>query len=293
MRRAAHLTGLRLRDRHNTTTFGRGGIAGPTTHRCFSNVELEMGKIASAINNASGAIINGLDTKGWAIVDDLLDNTLCQEMRSEAVRLYDEGYFGLSQSTRWDTESNSSVTYNKHNVFDMQLDGGEQYYVAPKLHHYMVAMTKTLQPILSERHPEAQLSPTMMSNKLAVCIGDGSAYDKHYDNSGMEDTRKVTVLYYLNNWRPEMEGQFRIYQSAASDAAVSGTEDETNIIDVDPIGNRLLVFWSDRLVHSVQKSVAPNGAADHRYALTLWLTCITPDAIVRDDSEVAKHFGNL
>jgi hypothetical protein len=268
------------------------------TRRSFS-VEVQMEKISLAINKASGTIIDGLETQGWAMVDGLLDENLCKEMRAEAVELYDEGYFATSQSTKWDTESNSSVTYDKHNVFSMQLDGGEQYYVAPQLHHYMVTMTKTLQPILAERFPEAQLSSTMMSNKLAVCTGDGSAYDKHYDNSGMDDTRKVTVLYYMNNWRPEMEGQFRIYQSPAQTASCTSLDKDVvdksgaSTIDVDPVGNRLLVFWSDRLVHSVQRSVAPAGVADHRYALTLWLTCITPDAIYRDDAEALEHFGIL
>ena len=50
---------------------------------------------------------------------------------------------------------------------------------------------------------------------------------------------------------------------------------------------------SDRLVHSVLPSEAPRGKEDHRYALTLWLTSITPDAIIRDDAEILKHFGDL
>ena len=34
-------------------------------------------------------------------------------------------------------------------------------------------------------------------------------YDQHYDNAGAEDMRKVTVLYYMNDWRPELGGCFR------------------------------------------------------------------------------------
>ena len=129
-----------------------------------------------------------------------------------------------------------------------------------------------------------------------------SAYDKHYDNSGMEDTRKVTILYYMNDWRPEMAGQFRIYQPGSLESpsqqeggssSTQRSESAIQTTDVDPIGNRMLVFWSDRLVHSVQASVAPNGMVDHRYAITLWLTSITPDAIVRDDVQVIAHFGSL
>jgi Rps23 Pro-64 3,4-dihydroxylase Tpa1-like proline 4-hydroxylase len=123
----------------------------------------------------------------------------------------------------------------------------------------------------------------MVSNKLAVCIGDGSAYDKHYDNSGLDDTRKVTALYYMNfGWRPEMGGCFRIYNG-----------DPIVTTDIEPIGDRLLVFWSDRLVHSVEPSFTPRGKEDHRYALTLWMTADSPDDIARDDEEVERHFGSL
>jgi Rps23 Pro-64 3,4-dihydroxylase Tpa1-like proline 4-hydroxylase len=250
-----------------------------------------MESIAVAVEAASASIVDGLESKGWALYDGLLDAQTCRDMRAEAVALYVKDYYAVSQSTRWDSESNRSITYDKRNVYSMQLNGGEQYYVAPKLHQDMVQITRTLQPILSQHFPEAMLSSTMMANKLAVCTGDGSAYDKHYDNSGMEDTRKVTVLYYMNDWRPEMEGQFRIYQSASTASAASS--ESTATVDINPVGNRLLVFWSDQLVHSVQASCAPRGKLDHRYALTLWLTCISPDGIVRDDAEALKHFGSL
>ena len=42
-----------------------------------------------------------------------------------------------------------------------------------------------------------ELSETLHANKLAVCLGDGSRYDTHYDNMGGDDLRKVTALLYL------------------------------------------------------------------------------------------------
>ena len=144
---------------------------------------------------------------------------------------------------------------------------------------YVVSTVKTIVPVLQLRFPEAHLCNQMASNKLAVCTGDGSSYDKHFDNSGVDDTRKVTIIYYLNeNWRPECGGQFRIYN------------DGKEIVDINPVYDRLLVFWSDKLVHSVLPSFTPKGVADHRYALTIWLTTTTTSAILRDQQEILRHF---
>ena len=185
----------------------------------------------------------------------------------------------MSQSTRYDPDTESVITYDKHNVFAMQLDGGEDYYRGPHLHEYIVSAVKSLVPALTEEFPEAMINAHMISNKLAVCTGGGSSYDKHYDNSGLNDVRKVTVLLYLNEWRPELGGQFRVF----------GLENE--VTDIEPKAGRLLVFWSDLLVHSVLASEAPSGTNDHRYALTVWLSCDSPANIVRDNNEIERHFG--
>jgi len=242
------------------------------------DLDATLHEVSTAVQIHSDKIVLGLRTDGWSVVDGFLQSGLCDVMRSEAEFLYENNYFVKSQSTRWDWATQSVMSYDKHNVFSTQLNGGEAYFQAPRLHEYLVGMTRSVVPMLSSAFPEAQLSASMMSNKLAVCTGNGSAYDKHYDNSGLLDTRKVTVLYYMNKWRPECGGCFRIYNN-------------DSVIDIEPVADRLLVFWSDRLVHSVQPSEAPRGKADHRYALTLWLTSITTDAIVRDDMEVMKHFG--
>ena len=172
------------------------------------------------------------------------------------------------------------MTYSKHNVFATELRGGESYYDAPQLHEYVFSLIKTVVPILSEAFPDAHLSPTHHATKLAVCTGDGSRYDRHYDNAGLDDLRKVTILYYLNKtWRDECAGQFRIYNLDGSTT------------DIAPMADRMLVFWSDRMVHGVEASFAPKGEEDHRYALTVWLTTTDVAFIERNDSVVKHFFG--
>ena len=80
--------------------------------------------------------------------------------------------------------------------------------------------------------------------------------------------RKLTVLYYLNpSWREELGGCFRIYKRPKDTNIVPEKihgiqgirQGEDIVYDVEPKGDRLLAFWSDRLVHSVQPSQAPRG----------------------------------
>lgn len=252
--------------------------------------ETTMEHVSEAINKAAPAILEGLGTKGWAIVDDFLAgpsaaSSLCSILRKEAETYFKGGDMVISQSTRYDAETKQQIPYDKHNVYSMQLNGGDLYFKGPRLHEYVVALVKNLVPVIDNQFPEAMLSPTMASNKLAVCVGEGSSYDKHYDNSGAADTRKVTALLYLNpNWKKELGGCFRIY-------GLTPSGEEAVVTDIEPIENRLLVFWSDRLVHSVQPSFAPSGEVDHRWALTVWMTSSTPEAIVIDHDEIRRHFA--
>ena len=276
-----------------------------------------MAHVQKCVQLRAEEIMIGLETKGWITVDNFLGADVCDTYRSEAVGYYSRNEMTISKSTRWDQETSSVVTYDKHNVFATQLNGGDSYYDGPRLHEYVVSVVKSLVPIISERFPEACLNPQMASNKLAVCTGDGSYYDKHYDNSGGDDLRKLTVLYYLNpKWRNDMGGAFRIYEctehapeqsepntsssKSTESSSRAGADDSGTILekstsstmttDISPIGDRLLVFWSDRIVHSVQPSQAPRGKADHRYAFTVWITADHPGAIMNNDTEVLHHF---
>jgi 2OG-Fe(II) oxygenase superfamily len=230
----------------------------------LSPAEENMLLVQDAAQRHVPEIVKCLSGKGWAIVDGFLGKDICKMYRQEAAGYFERNEMTISKSTRWDAETNSIVTYDKHNVYATQLVGGDMYYKGPRLHEYVVSMVKTLVPAVSDAFPEACLSTTMASNKLAVCTGDGSYYDKHYDNSGADDLRKLTVLYYMNpDWRTELGGCFRIYKKAIhagdedswrQDGAIVERRGDDVTIDVEPRGDRLLAFWSDQLVHSVQPS---------------------------------------
>ena len=77
-----------------------------------------------------------------------------------------------------------------------------------------MAHRRCLPPVINARFASARLSSTVQTNKLACCLGEGSSYDKHIDNQGGDDLRKLTVLLYCNpSWREELGGAFRIFLS--------------------------------------------------------------------------------
>lgn len=246
-------------------------------------------RVNQAVNEHAKDICKGLQEKGYAIVDNFLGMETMDILRKEAEGFYNNNSMVISQSTRFDPETQTVVTYDKHNVYSMQLMGGDDYEKGPRLHEYVVSLVKSTVPPMLSTFPDSKLSPTLASNKLAVCIGDGSYYDKHFDNTGL-DTRKLTVIYYMQKkWRPECGGQFRIFDGRIDDNG----DTVVTTTDIPPLGDRMLVFWADQIVHSVLPSFAPRGKQDHRYALTVWLFSTSPDAIVRDDVATRIHFPDL
>ncbi|XP_076156736.1 prolyl hydroxylase EGLN3 isoform X1 [Alosa pseudoharengus] len=90
---------------------------------------------------------------------------------------------------------------------------------------------------------------------VACYPGNGSGYVKHVDNPN-GDGRCITCIYYLNkNWNAkEHGGILRIFP-----------EGKSHVADIEPLFDRLLLFWSDRRnPHEVQPSYA------QRYAITVW-----------------------
>lgn len=90
---------------------------------------------------------------------------------------------------------------------------------------------------------------------VACYPGNGAGYVRHVDNPN-GDGRCITCIYYLNkNWDTETQGGLlQIYP-----------EGKNVVANIEPLFDRLLIFWSDRRnPHEVKPAYAT------RYAITVW-----------------------
>jgi len=225
-----------------------------------------------------------LNTQGYYVKDGFLGHEACAFMRAESEALKAAGELKRGESTRWDSMKQEVETYQKENVLTMQIQGGSNYVKSPRLVEYVVEITKGISRAMNSANGSPLLLTSHQTNKLAVCLGEGSEYSKHYDNSGALDRRKLTILYYMNpNWALEQGGMFRAFADKAS---------PEYFVDIEPLADRFLCFWSDELVHGVQPSYA-NSPNLHRYALTVWLVAAEGVEIKKDEEAERAHFASV
>lgn len=86
---------------------------------------------------------------------------------------------------------------------------------------------------------------------------EGSAYRRHLDQFRDADTRRLTVLVYLNDpdWSDDDGGHLRLYLDNSA---------EQPFIDIKPEGGTLLLFLSARFYHEVRPT------RRQRLSLTGW-----------------------
>lgn len=215
--------------------------------------------VSAAVKARHSDIMAALDANGYYTTTGFLGADACAAMRLEAEQLYASGEFMQSVST-----DAHGQRFAKEGVHAVELDGDE-WDRAAWLLEYTAQVMATVPAALNSHSPELCISEAAYGTKLAVATaGCGSKYPKHVDNSGSPDQRKLTMIYYLNpEWAPAMGGHLRLH--------LGGIDDEP--VDISPEGDRVVLFWSDLIVHEVLPNLAPRGdrVRGDRYALTLWL----------------------
>ncbi|KAL9642257.1 hypothetical protein ABK040_007257 [Willaertia magna] len=154
---------------------------------------------------------------------------------------------------------------------------------------------------------ESQKTNFPFYNKVALCKDFHNMLPKHFDNDGTNefDTRKLTIVYYTTpnenrNWKG---GNLRIFKPSKD----LYKEDET--IDIEPICNRAVLFYSDIVVHSVtpiipinnnnnveenKENVKEEEVTPPRTTITVWIPCYDYSLINVDkilyQRQILKHF---
>jgi len=105
------------------------------------------------------------------------------------------------------------------------------------------------------------LSHAMLSAYAPGCRG----FARHYDRTGLDDPRRLTAVYYLNeHWDAKAHGGDLVLY----------TNPNKSPVHISPERDTLVLFWSDEVEHEVT-AVSSNADAP-RLAISVW--CLGPTA---------------
>ena len=262
----------------------------------FSNAMQRGLGLSDRLAQDEEAACSALGEHGWCALDGILEKEAAARIRAEMSSMYRDGQYQLSYSHVVET----GEELWRPNVWMRELDG-DSWRAAPTLVIFLSELMRELPDVVNRgfrasealraEHQPPMISSSIFGHKLAVSTAGGARYPKHLDNvSGGADKRKLTAIYYPNGgWDVATQGGgIRLYDSL---------EDPTSV-DVAPAGDaaaatsggggdRLLLFWSDLIVHEVLPMRVGCGGgggagdddeprqldeAEHRHTFTVWLT---------------------
>ena len=191
---------------------------------------------------------NVLNNEGYCVIDGFLGEAKLDCILSEVHVLMDSGIMkdGLVIKP---TEKNKNEERIRGDKITW-ISGEEEPYINMKsliiaVDHLISFCDGCFQQVIKGR-----------TQAMVACYsGDGVGYKYHIDNAH-NDGRCITCLYYMNkDWDSELHGgSLRMYPSG-----------EQSFVDIDPVADRLLIFWSDsRTPHEVLPPFRK------RFAITLW-----------------------
>jgi hypoxia-inducible factor (prolyl hydroxylase) len=190
-----------------------------------------------------------------------------KKIRNEINALYSSNQLSMGELAGGRSGNNLKYTHEKvRGDYVGWFDGKENHF--DMLPVYM----KRVDTLVSEMkaHVKELQSIDNRSQIMCTCYpGKGARYTRHSDNSN-RNGRKLTALYYLNcEWEEKDGGKLRVW-----------SRDLKNIrTDIEPSGDRLVLFFSD---NRVPHEVLP--AFKNRFAATMWYF----DSNEREDAKMEQ-----
>ncbi len=184
-------------------------------------------------------LINKIAQYGFGIIDNFLPQLAVLKLADEIVALKDQSLMQDAGTGR--TSSTSSRSINKTLRGDMIYWLEEADSSSPQQDYFL--QMEALRLLLNQ---QLYLGLFALESHLALYPA-GSSYKKHIDrfatvNDG-KPVRQVSTILYLNQaWKDIVGGHLRVYKTADNDS---------EYIDISPIGGRLVVFLSDTFYHEV------------------------------------------
>lgn len=235
---------------HKLTCFPCQGISGTKVREHFPQ------PLKKDLKSRAEFISRSLKEIHLCVIDELFEHDIALKILAEVKELHSSGIFqdGLLSGGKTASEDEEKFTEKKIRGDKITwLEGNENHVPSIvkliELVDSLVISCGELPDGLNGYFIEGR------SKAMVACYpGSGTGYKRHVDNPD-GDGRCLTVIYYLNQgWCEDVGGKLKIYRP-----------DDSNSINVEPVLNRLLLFWSDgRNPHEVLPAYFT------RYAITIW-----------------------
>ncbi|XP_048734188.1 egl nine homolog 1-like [Ostrea edulis] len=208
------------------------------------------------VSNLAEFVIQYINKNNFCVVDGIFSDTHLQRALSEINSLNSDGCLKLGRLSGGRTSGQEALKVTKTEIRSDTIywaEGTESRH--PNINKVVQKMDAIICSL--NNHFQGKYFINGRTKAMIACYpGNGSYYRRHIDNpSG--DGRVITCILYLNkDWiSKEHGGVLRIFSA----------QDESCYVDVSPIYNRMLFFWSDRRnPHEVQPAFRT------RFAITVW-----------------------
>lgn len=193
------------------------------------------------------AIAENLAYSHFAVMEEVFNAEELQVLRHELYEWYEQGDFktaGIGQNEQY--QRNAAIRGD-------HIRWIERANTSPDC-HFFFDFIETLSDYLN-----ATCYLGIRSQELHFAMYPaGTFYKRHLDAFQHTHERKISVICYLNeNWQADEGGQLRIY--------LPGEEGTEKVVDLQPLGGRLVCLRSDLLEHEVLP------ATRERLSVTGWL----------------------
>ncbi|XP_029628271.1 uncharacterized protein LOC115205958 [Salmo trutta] len=237
---------------HKVTLLGPGVVPGQMSTveaNSIRSLPLSAGAGWSAESIAQQYIVPCLTSYGICVKDGFLGPRLGESVLGEVESLNRSGKFRGGQLV-------SQRSIPSRNIRGDQIAWVEGH--EPGCEGIAMLMAHIDEAVMHSA-ANGQLGDCVINGRTKAMVacypGNGTGYIRHVDNPN-GDGRCITCIYYLNkNWDVKVQGGLlQIYP-----------EGKSVVANIEPLFDRLLIFWSDRRnPHEVKPAYAT------RYAITVW-----------------------
>ncbi|XP_070986974.1 uncharacterized protein [Oncorhynchus clarkii lewisi] len=237
---------------HKVTQLSTGSVPdqmSPVESNSIPSLRLQAGEGWSAEHIAQKYIVPCMNSYGICVKDSFLGPRLGESVMGEVESLNRSGKFRGGQLVSQRSIPSRSIRGDQIAWVEGHEPGCEG--IATLMAHIDEAVMHSA--------ANGQLGDCVINGRTKAMVacypGNGTGYIRHVDNPN-GDGRCITCIYYLNkNWDVKVQGGLlQIYP-----------EGKSVVANIEPLFDRLLIFWSDRRnPHEVKPAYAT------RYAITVW-----------------------